>query len=547
MQRENGLDRASRFQRIGLILAFSFFIASVVVVHTRRAPQILKSGVTHLTVAHYAIEAAGEGWEAAIKEFERMKEREGVKVKIDQSHIPVRAYQQWFRTQLVGGDPADILMLSWSPESPYYSDYFVSLSPYVDLPNPYNANTPLEGLPWRDTFVDGMEKWMGRDPGFGISYCFQVMRLYGNLDLIEAATGKRAMPQTVEELLEAAGAVREYGRKTAQPLVPIGYLGVEAYSVSQALPTYFSQFTGSFIDQALDGTAQRSDILRAIKDDPRETDRVLAVIGVLREIGQYFAQGFTMIDPEQSLFLFTAGRTGFLFWGSWMGGTLDREGDFELGIVPYPKVSEFMPYAKYFTGSVSESGVPGYHAAFGITRASRQFPLALEFLQYISSYEGNQLSMSYPKWAPIVKKARFEGLVRNFKPVMEGNTMVPWPFYYGSGTVQRRTNEKIEEIIIQNRRNYKGYFLDGFRSFKSNLEENIQEAIISHFRTDLVREFERSRRAIALFRQDITAEERAITRTQEEHEFIVYCSHAEGGRVGQLREFKKYLEAVRTF
>ena len=36
-----------------------------------------------------------------------------------------------------------------------YNQYFTPLSPYVGNPNPFNVGSPLEGVPWKDTFVDG--------------------------------------------------------------------------------------------------------------------------------------------------------------------------------------------------------------------------------------------------------------------------------------------------------------------------------------------------------------------------------------------------------
>ena len=94
----------SKFQkvmnRIGLICFLLFFSLSVImVIRNGSVGGGLLSGEKRLTFAHWQLEDGfREGYADAIKEYERIKAAEGVKVKVIQTTVPVRGYSQWFLT-----------------------------------------------------------------------------------------------------------------------------------------------------------------------------------------------------------------------------------------------------------------------------------------------------------------------------------------------------------------------------------------------------------------------------------------------------------------
>ena len=117
---------------IGGIIAVVFYIISCLAVVRNNAIAQAENSSTDgklktITIAHWQLEDGfREGIDYAIKEFEKIKAAQGQKVKIIQNAIPGRGYSQWYITQLISGNPADIIELTQSPE--IQSRYFLPLT-----------------------------------------------------------------------------------------------------------------------------------------------------------------------------------------------------------------------------------------------------------------------------------------------------------------------------------------------------------------------------------------------------------------------------------
>ena len=177
----------SRFQhilnRIGLICFLIFFGISTVMVirNSSRSGGLFPSDVKRLTFAHWQLEDGfREGYADAIRVYEKLKADQGINVKVVQTAVPSRGYAQWFLTQLIGGDCADVIELSGSQE--LQNQYFLPLSKYLAEENPYNRGTPLEGMAWRDTFADDMAGALSPTYSeyFGVSTLMCTTRMYVN-------------------------------------------------------------------------------------------------------------------------------------------------------------------------------------------------------------------------------------------------------------------------------------------------------------------------------------------------------------------------------
>ena len=198
---EDKIDQGIKSNRLGIYLALVFYIVSVAMVSRNTSKgDLLDRDVKTLTIAHWQLEDCfRQGIDAAIREYEKIKAANGENVKIIQSTVPYRGYQQWFVTQLISGEPADIIEIKGS--SQMQSQYFLPLSNYIAAPNPYNKDTPLEGIPWKDTYVDGMNSSL--DPVyaeyFGVGTFFHVLRLYVNKNLVARAIGNSKMQRTFDE------------------------------------------------------------------------------------------------------------------------------------------------------------------------------------------------------------------------------------------------------------------------------------------------------------------------------------------------------------
>jgi len=107
-----------------------------------------------IRLVHWQLEGGYvKGMNEAMREYEKLHPD----VSVQQIDIHERAYNQWVQTQLIGRTAPDLIELRFGPDlANRVVRYFVPITDIVDRPNPYNEGTDLEGLPWRETYMDGM-------------------------------------------------------------------------------------------------------------------------------------------------------------------------------------------------------------------------------------------------------------------------------------------------------------------------------------------------------------------------------------------------------
>ncbi|MFH1613553.1 MAG: extracellular solute-binding protein [Planctomycetota bacterium] len=512
---------SSSFRFISIAFVALFYLISVAYIYFAGPDKSkLDPEAKIITVAHWNLEDGyREGLEELINRFEQLKAGQGQKVKVIQTTVPERGYLQWFMTQLIGGAPADILQLhghQW-----VYKEYIYPLSEYVGKENPFNRDTPLEGMSWKDSFVDGMlasaHLTAQYADYFCVGTCFHVYRLFVNLDLLEETTGSRKMPEYLAEWLEICEKVKEYAQKTKKIIIPIGIHSVQKSPINYFLDFYFSQVAGDLTDNVARFCTSNPDIdeaLERIFNDPNFAEQLLAPVGIVKELGQYFCEGFSTMDAEQSKFLFYSGKTVFYPEFSVFGYSIVNNCPFEVGIIPVPSIGYNHKYSKYFTGKVAE------HAAsdlmYGIPKATKHFDLALEFLQFMTSYEGNQLLMGSCKWPPAVKKAKFEGILKSFRPEKGQHLRViglPWrtQLYVASDMKMRAT---LEDTITKNIDNPTEFFMERFRQRKNLLISECAEIEQEHYRANMERELQRLQFSVGLLSKNRSDKEMETLRMQ---------------------------------
>src|SRR5439155_13312137 len=124
-------------------------------------------------------------------------------VTVEQLPIPERIYPNWFITQLVGKTAPDLIQLGKGSNDERLTRYFTPLSDLASSPNPYNKGTDLEGVPMRETLFDGMEGGFVQNliEYYGVPISGASIRVFYNLDLLRAITGREVMPAAYEELV----------------------------------------------------------------------------------------------------------------------------------------------------------------------------------------------------------------------------------------------------------------------------------------------------------------------------------------------------------
>ena len=393
------------FQNIGLIMAGLFYIVSCVMVYINTTGgAMLNSDIKTITFAHWQLEDGfREGYAEAIKQFEEYKASQGQKVKVVQTTVPWRGYNQWFLTQLIGGDPADVIELKGS--SSLRNQYFIPLSRYIGAPNPFNTGTPMSGVPWKDTFIDNMNGALDSSFGeyFGIGAFTGTYRVYVNIDLLEKATGSRKLPKTLKQWMDACDKMRGYGEKIGKAIIPIGVRGFDKGTLNYLFQNYFSQINSDINDKISQNCSpglSTYDVWQQLAKNKLDKDKLLAAVDIVREIGQNFGAGFMATDLEQTKFLFFSGKVGFFPEGTWNAYSMVKNAPFEVAIMPLPIIGQDHKYSKYFVGAPTEQGAR-VGCLFGIPKASKNFDLALEFLQFVSSWKiNNMIMVDYCKWLP---------------------------------------------------------------------------------------------------------------------------------------------------
>ncbi len=451
---------------VGLILAGVFYLASILTVIFRfdSSSGVINDDIV-LTVAHWQLEDGfREGMEKALKKFCELKKQQGINVKVVQSTVPFRGYRQWFMTQLLGDEPADLIVPLGSPG--LVNQYFNALDEYMDQPNPFNKGTPLANVVWRDSFITPCMPDETYGKTFQPGYSMHVQRLFVNVDLLKKTTGSDVLPRDLHEFLAICRKVTEYNRIHKSDYIPIGVRGIDKQTLKNLFNYYYQEINTGLNDNLPDDgrfMASQIDQLRGIRQGKISRKRLLAAVDCIKELGQYFCKGFLSTSHEQTQYMFTTGKVLFVMDGSWNAYSLKRNNDFDIKIIPIPTMGRNYKYSQYYVGATDELGTAKVNGWFAIPKSTRHFKLSLELLQYLTSWKINQEIMDSCKWPPGVKFARYEGLLKAMKPVSgTGRHSIMSPFEFG-GKSSRKMLETLEDIIIRDSKNPQKDFWQAFQ------------------------------------------------------------------------------------
>ncbi len=470
------------FNSLGLAILAGFFIVSVVMVIRNHGGMdvVLSSNTKVITFAHWQLEDGfREGFDEAIAEYEKCKAEQGIKVKVNQVAIPVRGYSQWYLTQLIGGEPADVIEIIGS--SDIQNQYMVSLAPFIGLKNPWNIGTPLENHSWRDSFIDDMLSTFDQTYSdfFGVCIFMHTIRVYVNMDLYEKACGTSRLPETVTEWLASCRQINEYGREINKPLIPIGVRGFDKGTLGQLLSDYNSQMNAGLANNGspYNYAVNSSEIFRQVNAAQLERGKLLRPYELVNEIGQYFAEGFSAIDLEQTKYLFSSGNVCYFIDGTYNAWSLVNNSPFRVAVIKMPELDGGHSLGRGAVGRVSELGA-GIGGKFGVTKKSKHQDIALDFLMFITSYKINKMTMvEHCKWMSSLKHVEYEGLMKSFEPVSNTN-YIPIRIPFDLGTYSRSRNlQRVERNIIKNDPNPGFSFWDGFLKDRPMIIDELKETI----------------------------------------------------------------------
>jgi raffinose/stachyose/melibiose transport system substrate-binding protein len=402
-----------------LLLGTAYAIASYLAL--RRQVEEVRSDRVTIRISQWQLEGGvRDAIDAIIRRYEELNPR----VHVIQIAAPDRVYLPWIQTQMVGGTGPDLAEYSWP--WPDTVRNFAPITAEVMQPNPYNRGTPLEGVPWRDTFIDGMTSpdnyVQSLSQYYGVSMTTGMSRIVYNRSLLKTIMGRDAPPRTYREFLAMCERIKAYAREHGLKLAPL----------ANSRTTHIT-LTNEVIGNLSNTLSARVDFLHSLKLDPRElglaylrgewsydAPELVAGFEELREIGAVSTPGFLQRERDSALTDFVSVRSVMVVAPSWEATSLQQLCAFDLGAFrfPFPQADDPV-YGHFAHGPFSEgqvtTGMPFY-----LNRWSKHRAEALDFLRFMSSQEGSTIFTRVSNWLPIVVGVKPSDFAAQFQLQPEG-------------------------------------------------------------------------------------------------------------------------------
>jgi len=405
---------------IALLLLGTAYAASAFLVFRRHVEEVRSDRVT-IRISQWQLEGGvRDAIDAIIRRYEQLNPR----VHVIQIAAPDRVYLPWIQTQMVGGNGPDIAEYSWP-----WPDTVRNFSPItseVMQPNPYNRGTPLEGVPWRDTFIDGMTSpdnyVQSLSQYYGVSMTTGMSRIVYNRALLRTITGRDTPPRTYREFLAVCAAVRAYAQAHGLNLAPLANSRTTHINLTNEIVGNLSTRLGARVDfqhrLKLEPHTLAVSYLRG--EWSYDSPELVAGFEELREFGAQCTPAFLQRERDTALTDFVSGRAVMVVAPSWEATSLQQLCPFALGAFRYPSPREDDPvYGRFAHGPFSEgqviTGMPFYLNRWTPHRAE-----ALDFMRFMSSQEGSTIFTTVSNWLPIVVGVKPSDFAAQFQLQSEG-------------------------------------------------------------------------------------------------------------------------------
>ncbi|MEZ5415607.1 MAG: ABC transporter substrate-binding protein [Opitutaceae bacterium] len=415
-------------KHLGLALAVLGYAVAAYLVFTRQGAVLGNDDRVTIRIAHWQIEAGPpEAMDALIKRYEELNPH----INVEQVAVPGNVYKQWLRTQLIGGSSADIIefgsFIGGVNDIP--PRFFDPISKYVEEPNPYNVGTPLEGMKWRDTFRDGLNSAdtyiENLSNYYSVTLCMVTLRLFYNPALLEEITGSAEPPRSYSELLAIGDKLPDFNARTGR--------GVSLLAGSQfnGMVLMYPLLSRNALNVTLDmdrfylqGSDARDSALEFLRGnwDYRRAE-LHQGLELIRDTAQYMRPGFRQLDRDAAVQEFLRERAVMIITGTWDATSLRRLAPFEVGvaITPYPTKADG-ELGRYAWSPISE-GAGGGAMPFFLNKASKHKEEAIDFLRFITSYEGNDIFARYSGWLPVITGVPVPDYAQVYLPEFDGYVM----------------------------------------------------------------------------------------------------------------------------
>ncbi len=394
--------------RLMVVVFAAAYLGAMWWVFTRSAPIVRARPVT-IRFSHWQIEKGPpDGFAAVIKRYEELNPR----VKVEQVLVPGPVYRQWVRTNLTGRTATDLIEFAYwlGGMNDVPARYFEPLTPYMEIPNPYNRGTVMEKVPWRLTFDDGLFFMLSQSPEIGQIYGATLSqgssRLFCNRELLAKITGRPAQaPATMADFRAICAQAAEYSRRTGRKVHPLA----GSYANIQWLADWVMIGTLTKMNLELDNEGYlarapwqaQADYLRGRWDYHRPDVR--AGLALLRELCQQMRPGVTQLSRDDALQEFVRGDALFIYSGTYDATSSMRLSPFPVQAMRLPQPMKDDPVVGPYVMGRFQDGYRGTSFEMYLNKDSPHPAEALDFLRFLTSVEGGQLFMDHSGWLSSIR------------------------------------------------------------------------------------------------------------------------------------------------
>jgi raffinose/stachyose/melibiose transport system substrate-binding protein len=407
------------------LLALGYLASLGYIISRRRAAAPGGQPAVVIRFAHWQLES---GMREAFDLIARRYMALHPEVRVEQYAIPNRVYRQWLSTQIAAGTVPDLVCYNSTDQSDVNQlpRNFAAITQWMDQPNPYNAGTPLAGVPWRLTFLDG-----GRNRTtyldlyrnyYAVGLSSHSMRIFYNRDLLRAITGSDEPPHDFRAWLELGKKVRAYrpglihvaGAHDNMVWVMPSLVN---FSLARWILTgdHEMRFAVSALDFYGDMLEGRWDL---------HTPQMQTAMRIMQAFGGEMTPGFLQLDRDSAMRSFLRGEAFSLPNGTWDYPTMRATAQFRIGAFRLPLPAPDDPdYGGYALLPASDGG-NDTALPFYLSRQSRHPEAAIDFLHYVTSMEGNRLFSQASHWMPSVVGVEIQPELQPFQRNNNGYIIV---------------------------------------------------------------------------------------------------------------------------
>jgi ABC-type glycerol-3-phosphate transport system substrate-binding protein len=262
------------------------------------------------------------------------------------------------------------------------------------------------------------------------------LRVCYNRDLLREVTGGDEPPRTWRGFLALCDAVRAHAWERNRTVYPIANSLENCHYMASAI----MQALGGPVNARLD----RDHSLQTRMEEGAagyldgewtyRTPEIANALRVFRAIGDNSQPGFVQVGRNSALLDFFRGRALMVCVGSWEGSSLLKEAPFTVGAFRLPLPGAEDPeFGPHVLGPLSDgrvnTGMPFY-----LNKDSPNQALALDFLRFLTSVEGNRIFAETSQWLPAIRGVRPGPFAAQFKPEYDGYCWDPDGSVFFSGT-----------------------------------------------------------------------------------------------------------------